>query len=131
MRRSVIAACVLAVALTGCAALESALEPAVYVNLDIHNRTLDPLVFENADGQRVEVPACYSVRVEGFSLDTVNVRAPDGYVRAFGAADGAFAGQEMHLIELASAAASGIPVLGPAPANLPPCEDHAEAQPGT
>ena len=109
--------------------MESLTSPAVYVDLEIHNRTLDNLVYENADGQRVEVPACESVRVEGFGLDTVNVRAPGGYVRAFGADDPAFAGREMHLVEVPSAAASGIPELGPAPADLPPCDGHAEAQP--
>lgn len=122
---------VLIVGLAGCELVESLMEPAVFVDLEIHNRTLDNLVYENADGQRVEVPACESLLADGFSLDTVNVRAPEGYVRSFGAADPAFAGREMHLVEVPSAAASGIPVLGPAPADLPPCEDHAEAQPGT
>lgn len=116
---------------TGCQSVESLIDPPVYVDLEIHNRTLDNLVYENSDGRRAEVPGCGSVRAEGFSLDTVNVRAPGGYVRAFGAADPAFAGREMHLVELPSAAASGIPVLGPAPANLPPCDGHAQAQPGT
>jgi len=63
-------------------------------------------------------------------VNTVSVRAPGGYVRSFGMNDPGEAGQEFHLVEVGSAIASGIPERGPAPA-LPPCEDNAQAQPGT
>jgi hypothetical protein len=131
VRRACVGLC-LALLLTGCEVIDRFADPPVYVDLEIHNRTLDALTFENAEGQRVEVPGCESVIADGFGVDSVIVRAPGGYVRSFGAGgDPSLSGERMHLVEVASAQDSGIPLPGPAPEHLPPCEGHAEAQPGT
>jgi hypothetical protein len=131
VRRVGIGLC-LSLLVTGCQLIDRFADPPVYVDLEIHNRTVDALTFENAEGQRVEVPACESVTVESFAVDAVTVRAPGGYVRGFGAGgDPSLSGERMHLIEVPSAQDSGIPIPGPAPEALPPCEGHAEAQPGT
>jgi hypothetical protein len=104
--------------------------PAVVAALDVHNRTLDDLVYVAADGERLDVPPCGSASDSTFRIEAVTVRTAAGYVRGFGAADAALAGQRVHVIEVASAADSGIPTLGPAPEPLPPCAGHPEAQPG-
>ena len=101
--RTAIAATLVVLASTGCSAIESLTDPPVHIDLEIHNRTLDDLVFENDAGQRVEVTACESLRVEAFSVDAVQVRAEGGNVRGFGAGAPENAGREMHLIEVASA----------------------------
>ena len=66
-----------------------------------------------------------------FRIDEVRVRAADGYVRAFGVNAPEFAGAATFLVEVASAADSGLPVRGEPPVALPPCEGMPQVQPGT
>jgi hypothetical protein len=97
----------------------------------VHNRTLDDLLYIAADGEELVIPACQSASDPTFRIDRVTVRAVAGFVRTFGAPAPELAGKQVHVIEVASAMNSGLPTLGAAPARLPPCEGHAEAQPGT
>ena len=123
---------VAAMTLSGCGFLEglTGRQGLVVADLEVFNRTVEDLQYEGADGEILEVPACGSASDSTFRIDAVNVRAAGGYVRGFGGGSD-FAGRSVFVVEVASAADSGIPEFAPAPDRLPPCEGHPQAQPGT
>jgi hypothetical protein len=119
-----LAGCVLASGCTG-----GGISPVV-ADLEVFNRTVEDLLYIAADGEVLEVPACGNASDPTFRIDVVTVRAEGGYVRTFGAADQAFAGRRLFVVEVARAADSGLPNPGPPPDPLPPCEGHPQAQRG-
>ena len=104
--------------------------PPVVAQLEVFNRTEDPIYLVAADGERLDVPACGRAMDKSFRVDQVRVRAEGGYIRGFGSGDPSFAGLSLVLVEVARAELSGIPTLGPLTDPLPPCTGHPEVQPG-
>lgn len=134
MPRLVVLSLGIAVILSGCGFVEMLTGggvPPVVAELEVFNRTVEDLEYEAADGEILEVPACGTAVDSTFRIDTVRVRAAGGYVRGFGGGDPALAGKHVVVVEVSSAADSGIPEPAPAPDPLPPCEGRPEAQPGT
>jgi len=103
--------------------------PPVVVELEVFNRTEGDIFLVAADGERLDVPACGRALDETFRIDAVRMHSQLGYIRGFGVGDEAFAGRPLFLVELASAAESGIPTVGAPPEPLPPCVGLPEAQP--
>ena len=103
--------------------------PPVVAELEVFNRTEADIFLVAADGERLDVPACGRALDETFRVEAVRVRSQVGYIRGFGAGDPAFAGRRLTLVEVASAADSGIPSVGAPPEPLPPCVGLPEAQP--
>jgi hypothetical protein len=99
--------------------------------LEVFNRTEDPIYLIAADGERLDVPACGRAIDESFRVDHVLVRAEGGYIRGFGSSDPSLAGRSLVLVEVARAELSGIPAPAPLTDPLPPCTGHPEVRPGT
>ena len=70
-----------------CSLVPAELRPRFHgsdVPLTVWNRTVAPLFLVDADGRRVEVPACGTASAAAFDLDRVELRHERGYIRTFG-----------------------------------------------
>jgi hypothetical protein len=124
-------AAVVLVVLCGCGVLEQYIGPrTVVAELEVFNRTEADIFYVAGDGERLDVPACGSASDPTFRIDEVRVRTEDGYIRSFGSAGSELAGQHVFVVEVARARDSGVPDLGRAPVQLPPCRGLPEVQVG-
>ncbi len=127
-----IGSAVVATLLGGCAAfgdLPNVPQLPVVVPFEVWNRTEEAVFLLDADGRRLDVPACASAAIDAFRVNRVDVRTDRGYVVAFGSAgDGPLASRPQFLVLVA---ADGRSFPGDErPVELPPCRGRPNAQPG-
>ena len=102
---------------------------AVVADLEVFNRTQIDIFLIDADGKRLDVPACGSARDRFFRIDNVRVRTESGYIRGFGGGDHVLEGQRVFVIEVPTTWDSTVPTLG-SPDRLPPCDGLPQVQVG-
>ena len=101
----------------------------VVVPFDVWNRTEEDVFLVDADGRRLDVPACRHAAAELFRVNDVRVRTARGYVFGFGSAgDGPLGAGPRYLVLVAADGASFPATVRPT--DLPPCRGRPNAQPG-
>lgn len=119
----------LALALGGCTSVNGLVNPPkpVIVQLEVWNRTLDPIFLVDQDGQRLDVPACGHAIATHFHVNQVEVRTEHGFYFGSGTSGAGDTGRGQTMVITAT---PGDPMPdGRDPAVLPPCEGHPEVQP--
>jgi hypothetical protein len=118
--------------LGGCGAIDdlpNVPQLPVVVPFEVWNRTEEAVFLLDADGRRLDVPACAGAAVDAFKVNRVDVRTDRGYVFAFGSAgDGPLASRPQFLVVVAADGQS-FPE-SERPVELPPCRGRPNAQPG-
>jgi hypothetical protein len=110
----------LASIVAACGALERPLD----VQLDVWNRTVDPIYLVDQVGSRLDVPACGHASADSFRVNTYKVFTDNG--QWFGGGEGNVTGLPWHrFIITASAHDPLVSVLGTVPVpELPECSGH-------
>lgn len=118
----------------GCGLMDSIDDPPVTrTKLSVWNRTEHDLFLVDERGERLDVPRCGQGVAEDFQLNTVTIRAAEGYVATFAAP--AVSADEVRPMFLVITADSddtsryNFPVRED-PADLPPCEGQPQIQVG-
>lgn len=119
---------------SGCGLIDSMDDPPVTrTQLSVWNRTEHDLFLVDERGARLDVPACGEAMADDFQLNTVTVRAAEGYVYTFGApARSVAAIRPMFLVITASPGGDrrdNVP-LPEEPVGLPPCQGRPQIQMG-
>lgn len=118
-----------ALALAGCSSIDGFLRdlnPPI-VRFEVWNRTLDEVTLTDANGTRLEVPACGYAEAAAFRVDRVRVHTRVGYVNGFGS--GGLEPPGRQFMVLVAADGESFPTAE-APLEIPPCAGHPNAQPG-
>jgi hypothetical protein len=126
---STVAFIALALTVGACTAVNDLVNPPkpVVVELQVWNRTLDPIFLINQQGQRLDVPACGHAIAERFQVNRVEVRTEQGFYFGSGTTGAGDAGRPQSMVITSKPGDSRDAVD---PAALPPCEGHPEVQPG-
>jgi hypothetical protein len=104
----------------GCGVFERPLD----VQLDVWNRTLDPIFLVDQLGTRLDVPACGHASAESFRVNDYKVSTESGLW--FGGGEGNVSGLPSHRFIISASAHDplvSVPGTGPLP-ELPACEGH-------
>lgn len=119
----------LTLALSGCTSVSDLVNPPkpVIVQLEVWNRTLDPIFVVNQTGQRLDVPACGHAIAAQFQVNQVEVRTEQGFYFGSGTSGAGDAGRPQYMVITST---PGDSRDATDPAALPPCEGHAAVQPG-
>jgi len=99
----------------------------VIVQLEVWNRTLDPIFLLDQNGQRLDVPACGHAIAAQFQVNQVEVRTEEGFYFGSGTSGAGDAGRPQSMV-ITSTPGDAREAVDPAA--LPPCEGHPEVQPG-
>jgi hypothetical protein len=122
---------ILAVAIVvgGCTTVSELVNPPkpVVVQLQVWNRTLDPVFVVNQKGQRLDVPGCGHAIADRFEVNRVEVRTEHGFYFGAGTTGAGDAGRPQSMIITATPGDSRDAADSAA---LPPCEGHPQVQPG-
>lgn len=124
------AAAALLLTLSGCTSINSLVNPPkdLVVQLEVWNRTLDPIFLVDQDGERLDVPACGHAIATQFHVNEVEVRTEQGFYFGSGTTGAGDPGRGQRMVITATPGDATQP--GQDPAVLPPCEGHPEVQPG-
>ncbi len=116
-------------ALSGCTGLNALVHPPkdLVVQLEVWNRTLDPIFLLDQDGRRLDVPACGHAIATQFHVNKVEIRTEQGFYFGSGTTGAGDPGHGQKMVVTATPGDSTPP--GGDPAVLPPCEGHPEVQP--
>ena len=119
---------ILVVAIAGCGSIDGLVNPPkpVVVQLEVWNRTLDPVFLLDLDGRRLDVPACGHAVAAQFLMNEVEIRTEDGFYFGTGTSGVGDSGRGQRMVITAapgdSLAAANDQLV------LPPCEGHPEIQ---
>jgi hypothetical protein len=118
-----------ALTLAGCSSIDGFLRdlnPPI-VRFEVWNRTLDDVTLTDANGKRLEVPACEHAEAAAFRVDRVRVHTKVGYVFGFGS--GGLEPPGRQFMVLVAADGESFPTATE-PTAIPPCAGHPNSQPG-
>ena len=96
----------------------------IFIRLEVWNRTLEPMFLVDADGRRLDVPACEHSVATTFRVNDVRVRTEEGYFLGFGGGTG----ETQYLVLVADPAEMSREEFPPVA--VPPCEGFPMDQPG-
>lgn len=118
----------LLLALSACTGVNSLVNPPkdLVVQLEVWNRTLDPIFLVDQDGRRLDVPACGYALATQFHVNKVEVRTEQGFYFGSGTTGAGDPGRGQSMVVTATPGDSTQP--GGDPTVLPPCEGHPEVQ---
>jgi hypothetical protein len=119
----------LSLTLAGCSSIDGFLRdlnPPI-VRFEVWNRTLDDVTLTDANGAKLEVPACDHAVAAAFRVDRVRVHTKVGYVHAFGSGGLEPPGRQYMVIVAADGESFPTAVE---PEVIPACAGHPNAQPG-
>jgi hypothetical protein len=116
-------------ALPGCTGINTLVNPPkdLVVQLEVWNRTLDPIFLLDEDGRRLDVPACRHAIATTFHVNKIEVRTELGFYFGSGTTGAGDPGHGQKMVITATPGDSTQP--GGDPAVLPPREGHPEVQP--
>lgn len=121
-------AATLLLTLSGCTGINNFVNPPkdLVVQLEVWNRTLDPIFLVDQDGRRLDVPACGHAIAAQFHVNKIEVRTEQGFYFGSGTTGAGDPGRGQSMVVTATPGDSTQP--GGDPAVLPPCEGHPEVQ---
>jgi hypothetical protein len=115
--------------MSGCTSVSDLVNPPkpVIVQLQVWNRTLDPIFVVDQNGKRLDVPACGHAIGDQFQVNQLEVRTERGFYFGSGTSGAGDANRPQVMVITSTPGDSRAAVD---PATLPPCEGHPEVQPG-
>lgn len=124
-----VTASVFLLALCGCTSVNDVFNPprALIVQLEVWNRTLDPIFLVDQDGRRLDVPACGHAIATQFHVNEIEVRTERGFYFGSGTSGAGDQGRGQRMVITATPGDATRP--GQDPSVLPPCVGHPEVQP--
>ena len=109
-----------AVAMAGCGLVER----PIMIQVEVWNRTLDPIWLIDQDGRRLDVPACGHAFAPTFRINEYGVWFEQGRYLAGGVGgQGVPPNERIFVLSPRQEAVVFVPASGPLP-ELPPCEGH-------
>lgn len=118
-----------AASVAGCGAIDELVNPPkpVLVQLEVWNRTLDPVFLLDQAGQRLDVPACGHAVAAQFLMNEVEIRTQEGLYFGTGTTGAGDSGRGQRIVITSTPGDSH--AAAEEPLVLPPCEGHPEVQP--
>jgi hypothetical protein len=117
---------VLSLWLSGCAS-----PSGIYVQVEVWNRTLDPIFLVDQDGKRLDVPACGHAVAPVFHVNEWEVRTEQGRItkNSEGGQGGHPPNERYFIVGRRLEPVVTLPASGPLP-DLPPCVGHPTVEDG-
>lgn len=119
---------ILGLAAMGCGVIEGPVNQprTLVVELQAWNRTLDPIFLIDAEGRRLDVPACGHAIAPRFTVNRVEVRTEAGFYFGTGTTGVGDPGRPQQMI-ITDTPGDSRDALDPT--DLPPCEGHVTVAP--
>jgi hypothetical protein len=99
-------------------------DPPIYVQVEVWNRTLDPIWLIDQDGERLDVPACGNAFAPRFRVNLYAIWFDKGrYVQRQEGGGARPPNERIAVLSPRMSPILDLPASGPLP-ELPPCEGH-------